>query len=112
MAIPVVIGPATIGTILVLGSELKTLPEKMASLGSMALAAAVLWLMLYLSTTVERIIGKRGLGILSKITGLILASLAAQMMLTGLRNALFTGENRMGGGESARVLERETEVEK
>jgi len=37
---------------------------------------------------IESLVGKWGLTILSKITGLILAALAAQLILTGLQGAL------------------------
>ena len=90
MAIPVIVGPATIGAILVMGSDIKSVPDKLANLLGIAAASFCLWLMLYLATTVEKKLGQRGLEILSKITGLILASLAAQMMLMGLRDSIFT----------------------
>ena len=53
--------------------------------GCLALLAAVasLGLMLLLGTSIERGIGHRGLNILSKLTGIILAALAAQMIMDG-----------------------------
>jgi multiple antibiotic resistance protein len=38
-----------------------------------------------------RIIGEKGLNILSKLTGLVVAALAAQMIFTGIRNFLSAG---------------------
>ena len=43
--------------------------------------------LLFLSA-VRMVLGKRGLAILTKLTGLFLASLAAQMIFTGIRNFL------------------------
>jgi multiple antibiotic resistance protein len=37
---------------------------------------------------VERLIGKQGLTILSKLTGLVLAALAAQIVFAGIRGLL------------------------
>ena len=88
MAIPVVVGPATIGTVLVLGNELKTFVEKAACVLSIATACATIWAMLFLSTALERRFGRRIFEILSKITGLVLSSLAAQLILSGVAGFL------------------------
>lgn len=89
MALPVIVGPATIGTILVMGTELKTIAEKLSCVAAMATALAAIWIMLYLANTLEEKFGRRILEILSKITGLILASLAAQIILTGVKGFLY-----------------------
>lgn len=88
MAIPVIVGPATIGTILVLGTELATPLAKAACILAMAAACAALWAMLYLATSLERRFGRRVFAILSRITGLILASLASQLILSGVAGFL------------------------
>ncbi len=88
MAIPVVVGPATIGTILVLGTELTTPLAKAACVLSMAAACATIWVMLYLATSLERRFGRRVFAILSRITGLVLASLASQLILSGVAGFL------------------------
>lgn len=86
MAIPVIVGPATIGAIMVLGAEWKGFELKTMRSLSILAASFALWLMLFLSSKMEKWLGARGLQILSKITGLVLASLAAQMMLNGACN--------------------------
>ena len=84
LAMPVIVGPATTGTLLVMGAGLNGVTEKVV--GSLALLAAVVCLgvMLLLATAIERGIGHRGLNILSKLTGIILAALAAQMIMDGV----------------------------
>ena len=88
MAIPVIVGPATIGTILVLGTELATPLAKMACILAMAAACTALWAMLFLATSLERRFGRRVFAILSRITGLVLASLASQLILSGITGFL------------------------
>ncbi len=90
LAIPTIIGPATIGAILVFGAELEGL-ELAYGIGGMMLALAGLLVLLHLSASLERILGQTGLNILSKITGLILAAMAAQIIFTGIKSFLFTG---------------------
>ena len=91
LAMPIIVGPATIGTLLVLGAEIADPFRK--GLGCLALLLAVISVgtILILSSFIERVVGKKGLNILSKISGLILAALAAQMILLGVRHFFATG---------------------
>ncbi len=90
LAIPTIIGPATIGTILVFGAELHGMDLGYGILG-MALALLALLILLHLSAGLERLLGKTGLNILSKITGLILAAMAAEIIFTGIKHFLLPG---------------------
>ncbi|NQZ31105.1 MAG: MarC family protein [Oceanospirillaceae bacterium] len=87
LAIPTIIGPATIGAILVIGAELKG-EQFIYGIMGMLLALLVLLVLLHLSVRVEKILGRTGLNILSKITGLILAAMAAQIVFTGIKSFL------------------------
>jgi len=86
LAIPIVVGPATIGALLVFGGEMPDTAHRMTGLISLVFAVISLGIVLLLGSAIERVAGKRGLGILSKITGLILAALAAQMILMGIQH--------------------------
>lgn len=84
LAIPVMIGPATIGAILVYGAELKTVPEVTGGLLGLVSGLLILGLLLRLSGYLEKALGKTGLNIMSKISGLILSAMAAEIVLTGI----------------------------
>jgi multiple antibiotic resistance protein len=86
LAIPVIVGPATIGAILVMGVEIETFMLKVIALSALFLAIFFVGLMLYLSSYLEHVLKKKGIIIISKITGLILAALAAQLVFTGIKN--------------------------
>ena len=88
LAMPVIIGPATIGTLLVLGVESSGWTKKLLGCIALLMAVACVGLLLWLGSAIERLIGRRGINILSKITGLILAALAAQMILAGVGSSL------------------------
>jgi len=47
---------------------------------------------LLMASLIKRAVGKRSLNILSKITGLVLAALAAQMIMTGAQHFLAKGQ--------------------
>ena len=88
LAIPVTIGPGTIGILLVMGATFEDTSSML--MGSLALVCAVLvvGIMLYTSSIFEKLIGKQGLLVISKITGLFLAALSAQIVFTGIKGFL------------------------
>ena len=88
LAIPVTVGPGTIGALLVMGAGLKTVPEKIVA--SLALLGAVLAVggLLSAAGRLERHLGQQGLTILTKLTGLFVSAIAAQIFFTGLKNFL------------------------
>ncbi len=88
LAVPVAVGPATTGAILVMAAQTEGLVAQAVSLAALFAAALSVGAMLYAAGLVERVLGKRGLAIMSKLTGLVLASIAAQLIFTGVGNFL------------------------
>lgn len=93
LTIPVTLGPAVIGTLMVMSAEgAKATSRGAAYWSHMALetlcltaAVATVGCMLALSGTLERWIGQHRILIVSKLTGLVLSAMSAQMVLTGVR---------------------------
>jgi len=83
LAIPTIIGPASIGAILVYGAELQGI-EILFGVAGLLLALVFLLVCLHMASWLEKILGRTGLNVLSKITGLILAAMASQIVLTGI----------------------------
>ncbi len=90
MAIPYTLGPGTIGALLVMGGEKIDFAAKMVNVAGISAAAIVMGVLLFAAIGIEKLVGKQGISILSKITGLVLASIAAQVIFTGIKNFLFT----------------------
>jgi multiple antibiotic resistance protein len=88
LAMPIVIGPAIIGALFILGAELDTTTKRAVGILSLMAASCTLGGILVLGTYIEKMVGKKSLRILSKTTGLILSALAAQMIFSGIRNFL------------------------
>ena len=88
LAIPITVGPGTIGVLLVLGADLDSIAEKIVA--GLALLSAVLVLggLLFIAGRLEKILGQQGLNILTKLTGLFVSAIAAQIFFTGLKNFL------------------------
>ena len=88
LAIPVTVGPGTTAALLVSGADIASVSQGVQGAVSLFIAVAALTLILFVGTGIERKVGKNGIVILSKVTGLILAAMAAQMIFGGIRNIL------------------------
>ena len=88
LAIPIIVGPATTGTLLVMGAEMTDVAAKMAGCLAVLAAVASIAVVLLAGSFIQRCLGSKGISILSKLTGMILAALAAQMIMTGIQGFL------------------------
>ena len=88
LALPICLGPASIGTLMVLGASADTLASRLLGFFSLFIASALITLMLLAADHVQRILGRTGLAVLAKLTGLLLAAIAAQVVFTGIKNFL------------------------
>ena len=87
-AMPIIVGPAVIGVLFVLGAEVSSVEQRIIGLGAVGLAIGCLGGLLLAATRLEQIIGNAQLRIISKITGLILAAMSAQMIFAGIKNII------------------------
>jgi multiple antibiotic resistance protein len=85
LAIPIIVGPATTGTILVMGAELTAVSSIAVGCLALLVAVASVGAVLLAGSFLQRALGPRGIVILSRLTGLILSAMAAQMIMTGVR---------------------------
>lgn len=88
LALPICLGPASIGTLMVLGASTDSLTSRLMGFFSLFIASAMITLMLLAADHVQRILGRTGLAVLAKLTGLLLAAIAAQVVFTGIKNFL------------------------
>lgn len=87
MAFPMLAGPGTIATVLVLAAQANNDPKLLGSLiASLAVVYLVSWLILSMSERIITKLGDNKMNIITRILGLILAALAVQYVLNG-----FTG---------------------
>lgn len=88
LALPVTVGPGTIGILLVMGADYKNTTELIIGSSALVLAVIAIGFMLYSSSFFEKIISQQGLTVLSKVTGIFVAAISAQIMFTGIKNFL------------------------
>lgn len=88
LAMPMLAGPGAISTIMVLAGQARTVPEAMVVYGSVVLTAAISWGTLRLADRLVVALGQTGIRVMTRIMGLLLAAVAMQFVLTGVREAL------------------------
>lgn len=91
LAIPVTVGPAITGTLLVTAADAHNLGEKAASFAGIFLADVCIGLLLLMAVRVERVLGQRNMNVISKITGVVIAAISAQMILAGVKSFFHVG---------------------
>ena len=84
MAFPLITGPGTLATLLLLTAETSDYIEFSLVLGMGLLALAVTLVMLLLTQPLMRVIGVTGGTVVSRLLGVVLAALAVQYMVDGV----------------------------
>jgi multiple antibiotic resistance protein len=85
MAIPMIAGPGSIATAMLLTSRAHGLAETLVVLGALAAMLAILLVSLLAAGPLMRVLGHKIEAMITRILGVILAALAAQFVIDGLR---------------------------
>jgi len=85
LAVPMIAGPGTIATVLLLAGETRGDEIRVATVAlAYASALAVTWLCMSAAPYLRRLIGTTGIHVVTRLLGIILAALAVQFVLNGL----------------------------
>jgi len=87
LAIPVLAGPGAISTAMVLAGEARTWEHGVVVYGSIALTALVSYGTLRAGERLIEVLGQTGIRVMTRIMGLLLAAVATQFILTGLKDS-------------------------
>lgn len=89
LAIPLMAGPGAITATLLLAGQASGQPLTLAALfGVIIIVMASCWLVFLAANRIERLLGVTGNVVLSRLLGVILAALAVQYVIDGVRAAL------------------------
>jgi multiple antibiotic resistance protein len=90
LAMPLLAGPGAISTAMVLSGQART-PARMAVLyASIVVTMIISWVLLRVGDRVMSRFGQTGIRVTMRIMGLMLAAVAVQFIVTGIREAFFT----------------------
>lgn len=88
LAIPILAGPGAISTVMVLNGEADVWLHRVAVFGAILVTGMLSYLSLRLGETLVSRIGQTGIRVMTRIMGLLLAAVATQFVLTGVREAM------------------------
>jgi multiple antibiotic resistance protein len=87
LAIPLISGPGAITTVMLYMAEGNSLPEKLAVIITIFLIGGTVWLTLCSANGIKTRLGKVGIKVMTRMMGLILTSMAVQMVINGIKGA-------------------------
>jgi len=87
LALPLIAGPGAISATMLLGSAFPSAVERMQLIVVLAASMAILFLALVIADRIDRFLGVTGRAILTRLLGVILAALAVQFVVDGVRSA-------------------------
>lgn len=90
LAMPIIVGPGTIGTLMVWGTEIEGLQVRALAYAAIVCGGLTMAIFLLLAEKIQTLLGQRILSILTKITALVLTALAAQIIFTGVKSFMGT----------------------
>ena len=88
MAIPMIAGPGSIATIMLMSARANGLTEGLVVLGALTAVLLLTLLALLAAGPLMKLIGAKLEAMITRILGVILAALAAQFVLDGLERSL------------------------
>ncbi|MGJ8611155.1 MAG: MarC family protein [Octadecabacter sp.] len=85
LAIPLIAGPGSIATIILLVGQSDGAAGYFAVMGVLLAIFALTFVMFLGASTIERLLGKTGINVVTRLLGMLLAALSVQFVLDGLR---------------------------
>jgi multiple antibiotic resistance protein len=90
LAFPFIAGPGALATILLTAGELRSTPLLFAGfLAVVALVIIICWALMLATPRLMGVIGVTGANVMSRLSGVILAALAVQFIIDGIRGSFF-----------------------
>lgn len=87
LAIPMLAGPGAISTVIVLSSEARGAAQTLIVYGAIVVTGLVSFVALRLGESLLGRLGKTGIRVVTRIMGLLLAAVAVQFVLSGVKEA-------------------------
>ena len=89
LAMPLLAGPGSITTVLILRASAKSFEDVIWLLGAIILASFISFIVFAASSFLYNLLGKTGINVLSRITGILLLAVSVQFITEGLKVLLF-----------------------
>lgn len=92
LATPLIAGPGAIGAAILLIADAESDPVRIAVVtGALAAVLLIVFVLMIAATQVQRLLGITGVHVLSRVFGILLAALAVQFLLDGIKESGLLG---------------------
>lgn len=91
LALPLIVGPGAITTIILFAGQAQSAIDFAAIAGVMLAVLISVFLALMVAIPLDRLLGKTGINILTRLLGMLLAALAIQFVLDGISQSFGLG---------------------
>ena len=88
LAMPMLAGPGAISTVMVLANQAESTAQTIIVYASIAVTLFLSWITLRLAEKLVVRMGQTGIRVMTRIMGLLLAAIAVQFVITGIREAM------------------------
>jgi multiple antibiotic resistance protein len=88
LALPLLAGPGAISTVILFAQQNDTVAHRVALIGICWIIALAVWISFHLAPQISKRLSKTAMNIASRVMGLILAAMAVEFIVGGLRNLL------------------------
>jgi multiple antibiotic resistance protein len=85
MAMPMIAGPGSIATVMLLMARAQGIEETLVVLGALAVTLVLMMLSLLLAGPIMRVLGAKIEAVITRLLGVLLAALAAQFVIDGVK---------------------------
>lgn len=91
LALPLIVGPGAITTLILLSGQATNATDMALVIGVAFAVLAVVFISFLAAAPIEKMLGKTGINILTRVLGMLLAALAIQFILDGIRQSFGLG---------------------
>lgn len=88
LGIPLLTGPGAISTVIVYANKAQGMYDYAIIIGCGAILSALVWLTLQLADPINRFMGRSGINITTRIMGMLVAAVAVEFIIDGLKTML------------------------
>jgi len=89
MGIPMIAGPGTMASLLIMMSEAPALAQQISILAALIVTLLITLVTFLVAGPIMKLLGKSVTDVMTRVFGVLLATLAAQFLIDGVRGALF-----------------------
>ena len=89
MGIPMIAGPGTMASLLILMSDVDSLSQELAIIAALVVVLIITWISFLIAGPLIKLMGKNFTDVLTRVLGVLLATLAVQFVIDGIQGALF-----------------------